>query len=78
HSGVFAFQAAPAPSDATEHAQRLGLRWGIVHSHYLTPAKVEFTTYDGRTVAVAKVSADQIRSLGSKEIHHARALTAET
>jgi len=27
---------------------------------------------------VAKVSADQIRSLGSKEIHHARALTAET
>ena len=26
HSGVFAFQAAPAPSDATEHEQRLGLR----------------------------------------------------
>jgi hypothetical protein len=26
HSGVFAFQAAPAPSDATEYAQRLGLR----------------------------------------------------
>jgi hypothetical protein len=35
--------------------------------------QVEFTTYDGRTLAVAKVSAAQIRPLGSKEIHHARA-----
>jgi alcohol dehydrogenase YqhD (iron-dependent ADH family) len=35
--------------------------------------QVEFTTYDGRTVAVTKVSAAQIRPLGSKEIHHARA-----
>jgi hypothetical protein len=35
--------------------------------------QVEFTTYDGRTFAVAKASADQIRSLGSKEIHHPRA-----
>ena len=35
--------------------------------------QVEFTTFDGRTVAVAKVSTDQIRPLGDKEIHHARA-----
>jgi hypothetical protein len=35
--------------------------------------QVEFTTFDGRTVVVAKLSADQIRSLGDKEIHHARA-----
>jgi hypothetical protein len=35
--------------------------------------QVEFTSFDGRTVAVAKVSADQIRPLGDKEIHHARA-----
>ena len=35
--------------------------------------QVEFTTFDGRTVAVAKVSVDQIRPLGEKEIHHARA-----
>ncbi len=35
--------------------------------------QVEFTTYDGRTVAVAKVAPDQIRPLGSKEIHHTRA-----
>jgi hypothetical protein len=34
--------------------------------------QVEFTTFDGRTVAVAKVSANQIRLLGDKEIHHAR------
>ncbi len=35
--------------------------------------QVEFTTFDGKTVALARVSLDQIRSLGNKEIHHARA-----
>ena len=35
---------------------------------------VELTTFDGKTVAVAKVSADQIRPLARNEIHHARAL----
>jgi hypothetical protein len=35
--------------------------------------QVEFATFDGRTVAVAKVSASEIRPLGEKEIHHARA-----
>jgi hypothetical protein len=33
---------------------------------------VEFTTFDGTTVALAKVSADQIRPLAPNEIHHAR------
>lgn len=33
---------------------------------------VEFTTFDGSTVAVAKVSAAQVRPLSRKEIHHAR------
>ena len=33
---------------------------------------VEFTTYDGATVALAKVAADQIRPLARNEIHHAR------
>jgi len=39
---------------------------------------VEFTTYDGTTVALARVAADQIRPLARNEIHHARpfALTA--
>jgi hypothetical protein len=35
---------------------------------------VEFTTYDGTTVALVKVSADQIRPLARKVIHHARPL----
>jgi uncharacterized protein DUF4926 len=33
---------------------------------------VEFTTFDGTTVAVTKVTASQIRPLSRKEIHHAR------
>jgi hypothetical protein len=35
---------------------------------------VEFTAYDGTTIALAKVSADQVRTLGRNEVHHARAL----
>ena len=33
---------------------------------------VEFTTFDGTTVATAKVPANQIRPLARNEIHHAR------
>lgn len=33
---------------------------------------IEFTTFDGATVAVTKVTAAQIRPLSRKEIHHAR------
>jgi hypothetical protein len=33
---------------------------------------VEFTTFEGSTVATAKVLADQIRPLSRNEIHHAR------
>jgi hypothetical protein len=33
---------------------------------------VEFTTFDGSTVAVTKVSAAQIPPLTRREIHHAR------
>lgn len=35
---------------------------------------VEFTTFDGATIAVAKVTSDQIRSLARNEIHHTRRL----
>jgi hypothetical protein len=35
---------------------------------------VEFTTFDGSTVAVTKVLAGQIRPLSRNEIHHARPL----
>ncbi len=33
---------------------------------------VEFTTFDGWTVAITRVSAAQIRPLSRNEIHHAR------
>ena len=33
---------------------------------------VEFTTYDGNTVALVKVSPGQIRPLARNEIHHTR------
>jgi len=39
---------------------------------------VEFTTYDGTTVALAKVAADQIRPLARNEIHHARPFALAT
>ncbi len=39
---------------------------------------VEFTTYDGTTVAVAKVTAEQIRALGRNEVHHTRPLDLAT
>lgn len=35
---------------------------------------IEFTTFDGSTVAVTKVLAAQIRPLSRNEIHHARPL----
>jgi hypothetical protein len=35
---------------------------------------VEFTTYDGDTVALATVAATQIRLLARNEVHHARPL----
>ena len=61
-------------ADLPNHGLAVSDVGAVVHVYedghsYLT----EFTTYDGRTVAVAKVSADQTRPLGSKEIHHARA-----
>jgi hypothetical protein len=61
-------------ADLPDHGLAVGDVGAVVHvfegghSH-----QVEFTTFDGRTVAVAKGSANQIRPLGDKEIHHARA-----
>ena len=56
-----------------EHGLAVGDSGGVVHVYEGGHSyQLEFTTYDGRTVAVAKVSAGQIRPLGSKEIHHAR------
>ena len=33
---------------------------------------VEFTTYDGDTIALIKLAADQVRPLARNEIHHTR------
>lgn len=38
--------------------------------------EVEFTTLDGRTAAVCTLEASQVRSVGSREITHARELAA--
>ena len=39
---------------------------------------VEFTTFDGTTVALTKVSSDQVRPLAANEIHHARLLNVRS
>ena len=61
--------------DLPKHGLAAGDVGAVVHVY--ESAKnfvVEFTTFDGKTVAVAKVSADQIRPLARNEIHRARAL----
>ena len=61
-------------ADLPEHGLAVRDVGAIVHVYEGGHSfRVEFTTFDGRTVAVAKVSANQIRPLGNKEIHHARA-----
>jgi len=61
-------------ADLPEHGLAVGDVGTVVHVYEGGRSyQVEFTTFDGRTIAVAKVVADQIRPLGDKEIHHARA-----
>jgi len=56
-----------------EHGLAAGDVGTIVHAYKgVSKFLVEFTTYDGTTVAVAKVSAEQVRALGRNEVHHAR------
>jgi hypothetical protein len=56
-----------------EHGLATGDVGAVVHVYQDGRAfQVEFTTYDGTTVAMAKVTADQIRPLARNEIHHAR------
>ena len=60
-------------ADLPEHGLTVGDVGAVVHVYEDGHGyQVEFTTFDGKTVAVAKVSAGQIRPLGEKEIHHAR------
>lgn len=56
-----------------EHGLAAGDVGAVVHIYKESRGfMVEFTTFDGTTVALAKVSADQIRPLAPNEIHHAR------
>ena len=56
-----------------EHGLAAGDVGAVVHVYKAGQSfMVEFTTFDGSTVAVTKVSDTQIRSLSSNEIHHAR------
>jgi hypothetical protein len=56
-----------------EHGLTAGEVGAVVHVDKSGKSfMVEFTTFDGSTVAVAKVSAAQIRPLSRHEIHPAR------
>ncbi len=61
--------------DLPEHGLAAGDVGAVVHAYKGGSGfMVEFTTFNGRTVAVAKVSARQVRPLAQNEIHHARRL----
>jgi hypothetical protein len=56
-----------------EHGLTAGDVGAVVHVYKGGKSfAVEFTTFDGSTIAVTKVSASQIRPLSRNEIHHAR------
>ena len=49
----------------------------VVHVHEGGAGyEVEFITLDGQTIAVATLTADQVRPIAQREIAHARALAA--
>jgi hypothetical protein len=56
-----------------EHGLTAGDVGAVVHVYKSGKGfMIEFTTFDGSTVAVTKVSDAQIRPLSRNEIHHAR------
>jgi hypothetical protein len=58
-------------ADLPDHELAVGNVGAVVHVYEGGHSfQVEFTTFGGRTVAVAKVSANQVPPLGDKEIHH--------
>jgi len=62
-------------SDLPDEEPRAGDVGTVVHIHGDDEAfEVEFCTLNGNTVAVATVTADQVRSVGSNDISHARSL----
>ena len=64
---------APVPQEGLE----VGDVGTVVHVYPDGKAfEVEFTALDGHTAAVATVEASQVRPITSREITHARELTA--
>jgi len=64
---------APVPKERLE----IGDVGTVVHVYSDGKAfEVEFTTLDGRTAAVATVEASGVRPVTSREITHAREMTA--
>jgi len=64
---------APVPKERLE----TGDVGTVVHVYSDGKAfEVEFTTLDGRTAAVATVEASSVRPVTSREITHAREMTA--
>ncbi|HLF24818.1 MAG TPA: DUF4926 domain-containing protein [Anaerolineae bacterium] len=62
-------------TDLPEHGLKSGDIGTVVLVHRDEAGyEVEFVTLDGETVAVVSVSADRVRSVGEKEIAHARTL----
>jgi hypothetical protein len=62
----------------TRALPELGLEAGdvgaIVHAHSADSFEVEFVTGEGTTVAVAALSANDLRRIGAEDILHVRSL----
>ena len=60
-------------ADLPGHGLAAGDVGAVVHAYKGGDTyEVEFVTFEGRTVAVVKLSAGQIRPLNRSDIHHAR------
>ena len=60
--------------DLPEHGLKAGDIGTVVLLHGNGGYEVEFMTLDGETVAVESLSAEEIRSIGRREVAHARPL----
>jgi len=60
--------------DLPEHGLKRGDVGTVVLIHSRKGYEVEFTTLDGENMAVVSLSAGQVRSIGHREIAHARSV----
>jgi hypothetical protein len=64
-------------TDLPEHGLQAGDLGTVVLIHTHGGYEVEFVTLDGETLAVVSLSPDQVRSVGRREIAHARLVTMQ-